>query len=137
MELNNYFRFEEVDHDITETTGDQEQLEPVVVTSVSSSVPVTSVASSVPVVQPPAVQWNYYTPQPSRYIIVHGCRYYRNAGRQEVSITQPSVLPSAELETDSDEDKSVDLGSQDSTRSGESHEYRKDDDDEDDYIVYV
>ena len=136
VQLNNYFRFEEVEHDNTEITGDQEQVEPVVVTSVSSSVPVTSVASSVPVVQPPAVQWNYYTPQPSRYNIVHGCRYYHKAARSEVFITQPSVLPSAELETDSDEDKSVDLGSQDSTRSGESHEYRKHDDDEDDYIVY-
>ena len=47
------------------------------------------------------------------------------------------MVSQAEVETESDEDKSVDLGSQDSTRSGESHECRKDDDDDDDYIVYV
>ena len=45
------------------------------------------------------------------------------------------------MESDSDEeseDKSVELNSQDSTRSGESWEYRKDEpDDDDDEIVYV
>jgi hypothetical protein len=43
------------------------------------------------------------------------------------------------MESESDEetkDESVDLGSQNSTRSGESWEYRKDEPD-DDEIVYV
>ena len=40
-------------------------------------------------------------------------------------------------ETESEEDKSVELNSQDSTRSGESWGYRRDEPDDDDEIVYV
>ena len=156
VELNNYFRFEEVDHDITDVTDDQEQVEPVVASSVSSSVPVTSVSISVPVVQPLEVESGFSTPRVNRFLTYRRRHYNQTrfgldalerpngrttaAGRCGVR-TQPSTVSSmvsqAEVETESDEDKSVDLGSQDSTRSGESHEYRKDDDDEDDYIVYV
>ena len=49
-----------------------------------------------------------------------------------------AILPQAEEETESEDDKSVDLNSQDSTRSGESWEYRKDDPDDDYHeILYV
>ena len=161
VQLNNYFRFEEVDHDITDLTDDQEQVEPVVASSVSTSVPATSVSITVPVVQPLEVGTGYLTPRVNRYLSYRHRHYNQTrfgldaweqpngrttaAGRCGIrtqsstvsSVVSQSILPQAEVETDSDEDKSVDLGSQDSTRSGESHEYRKDDDDEDDYIVYV
>ena len=156
VELNNYFRFEEVDHDITDVTDDQEQVEPVVASSVSSSLPVTSVSISVPVVQPLEVEPGFSTPRVNRFLNYRRRHYNqtrfgldawerpngRTTAAGECGVrTQPSTVSSmvsqAEVETESDEDKSVDLGSQDSTRSGESHEYRKDDDDEDDYIVYV
>ena len=156
VELNNLFRFEEVDHDITDVTDDQEQVEPVVASSVSSSVPVTSVSISVPVVQPLEVEPGFSTPRVNRFLNYRRRHYNqtrfgldawerpngRTTAAGECGVrTQPSTVSNmvsqAEVETESDEDKSVDLGSQDSTRSGESHEYRKDDDDEDDYIVYV
>ena len=106
-------------------------------------------------VQPLEVETGYLTPQVNRYRTYRRRHYNqtrfgldawerpngRTTAAGECGVrTQPSTVSNmvsqAEVETESDEDKSVDLGSQDSTRSGESHEYRKDDDDEDDYIVY-
>ena len=123
-ELNNNFRFEEVENDITELASNPE---PAVVTSVTSSVPA---------VQPLAIQLWYQTPQRIVSDIVRGRRYYRTVDTPEESRNQTSTLSRAEQETESEDDKSVDLGSQDSTSSGESYEYRKGDDDENDYIVY-
>ena len=63
VELNNYFRFEEMDDDTTAQAGEPEEAEEAVVTSV-----VTSVSSSVPEVHPPDVESGYSTPQVNRYL---------------------------------------------------------------------
>ena len=54
VELNNYFRFEEMDNDTADIAGEPEQA---VVTSV-----VPSVSISVPAVQPPVIEPGYSTP---------------------------------------------------------------------------
>ena len=162
VQLNNYFRFEEVEADTTAQAGEAEEA---VVTSV-----VPSVSISVPAVQPPDVEPGYSTPTVNRYL-TYTRRHYNQtrfgldaferpngrstaAGhcgiRNPLHVTasrganNPRSILSSQIESDSDEetesedDKSVDLGSQDSTRSGESWEYRKDEpDDDDEDIVYV
>jgi len=165
VELNNYFRFEEMENDTAAQTGEPEEAEQAVVSSV-----VTSVSSSVPVVQPPDVEPGYSTPPVNRYL-TYTRRHYNQtrfgldaferpngrstaAGhcgiRNPLHVTasrganNPRSILSSQIESDSDEetesedDKSVDLNSQDSTRSGESWEYRKDDPDDDYHeILYV
>ena len=157
VELNNYFRFEEVEADTAAQAGGPEEAEEAVVTSV-----VTSVSSSVPVVQPLDVESGYSTSTVNRYLTYRWRHYIQTrfgldaferpnghttaAGRCGVRnppsilsrVESHAILSQAEQETESEDDKSVDLGSQDSTRSGESWEYRKDEpDDDDDDIVYV
>jgi len=157
VELNNYFRFEEMENDTAAQTGEPEEAEQAVVSSV-----VTSVSSSVPVVQPPDVEPGYSTPPVNRYL-TYTRRHYnqtrfgldafeRPNGRSTAAgacgirnppsvlsrVQSHAILPQAEQETESEDDQSVELNSQDSTRSGESWEYRKDEpDDDDDDIVYV
>jgi hypothetical protein len=63
VELNNYFRFEEMENDTSAQAGEPEEAEQAVVSSV-----VTSVSSSVPVVQPLGVELGYSTPQVNRYL---------------------------------------------------------------------
>jgi hypothetical protein len=167
-----------MENDTAAQTGEPEEAEQAVVSSV-----VTSVFSSVPVVQPPDVESGYSTPTVNRYL-TYTRRHYNQtrfgldaferpngrstaAGhcgiRNQSSVLAPpcpsafhlhvtasrgannprSIL-SSQIESDSDEetesedDQSVELNSQDSTRSGESWEYRKDEpDDDDEDIVYV
>ena len=57
VELNNYFRFEEVEADTTAQAGEPEQAEQPVVTSVTISVPA---------VQPPMIEQGYFTPRISK-----------------------------------------------------------------------
>ena len=54
VELNNYFRFEEMEDDTADLTGEPEEAEQAVVTSVSISVPA---------VQPPVIESEYLTPR--------------------------------------------------------------------------
>jgi hypothetical protein len=156
VELNNYFRFEEMENDTAAQAGEPEEAEQAVVSSV-----VTSVSSSVPVVQPADVESGYSTPTVNRYL-TYTRRHYNQtrfgldaferpnghttaAGRCGIRnppsvlsrVESQAILPQAEQETESEDDKSVDLGFQDSTRSGESWEYKKDEPDDDDDIVYV
>jgi hypothetical protein len=153
VQLNNYFRFEEVEADTTAQAGEAEEA---VVTSV-----VPSVSISVPAVQPPDVEPGYSTPTVNRYL-TYTRRHYnqtrfgldafeRPNGRSTAAgacgirnppsvlsrVQSHAILPQAEQETESEDDQSVELNSQDSTRSGESWEYRKDEPDDDDDIVYV
>ena len=141
-----------MENDTAAQTGEPEEAEQAVVSSV-----VTSVSSSVPVVQPPDVESGYSTPPVNRYL-TYTRRHYnqtrfgldafeRPNGRSTAAgccgIRNPQSILSSQMESDSDEktesedDKSVELGSQDSTRSGESWEHRKDEPDDDDEIVYV
>ena len=162
VQLNNYFRFEEVEADTTAQAGEAEEA---VVTSV-----VPSVSISVPAVQPPDVEPGYSTPTMNRYLTytrrhynqtrfgldaferpngrttAAGCCGIRNPLHVTVSsgANNPRSILSSQMESDSDEetesedDKSVTINSQDSTRSGESWEYRKDDPDDDYHeILYV
>ena len=150
VQLNNYFRFEEVEADTTAQAGEAEEA---VVTSV-----VPSVSISVPAVQPPDVEPGYSTPPVNRYL-TYTRRHYNQtrfgldaferpnglttaAGRGGVkyprSILSSDIRSDSDEETESKDDQSVELNTQDSTRSGESWEYRKDEpDDDDDDIVYV
>ena len=149
VELNNYFRFEEVEADTTAQAGEAEEAEEAVVTSV-----VTSVSSSKPVVQPLDVESGYSTPTLNRYLTYRRRHYIqtrfgldaferpngRTTAAGRCGVRNPPSILSSQIESKSDEeseDESVDLNSQDSTRSGESWEYRKDEPDDDDDIVYV
>ena len=151
VELNNYFRFEEMDNDTSDIAGEPEQA---VVTSV-----VPSVSISVPAVQPPVIEPGYSTPRiaTNRFTSYNMRHYYRarfgvappspsafhphviasRGANNPRSILSSQIESDSDEETESEEDKSVELNSQDSTRLGESWEYRKDEPDDDDEIVYV
>jgi hypothetical protein len=151
VELNNYFRFEEMEADTAAQAGEPEQAEQAVVSSV-----VTSVSSSVSAVQPPVIEPGYSTPRiaTNRFTCYNRRHYYRTRfgvappspssfhlhAIRGSRLNNPRSILSSQMEIDSDEEnehKSVDLGSQVSTRSGKSWEYRKNETDDDDEIVYV
>ena len=71
VQLNNYFRFEEVEADTTAQAGEAEEA---VVTSV-----VPSVSISVPAVQPPVIEPGYSTPRiaKNRFTCYNFRHYYR------------------------------------------------------------
>jgi hypothetical protein len=100
----------------------------------------------VPVVEPltPRVAQNRFTSFNTR----HYCRTRFGTGVPDPDSFAHYAIAShglnnprsilSQLESDEEtEDESVNLGSQDSTRSGELHEYRKDEPDDDEDIVYV
>jgi hypothetical protein len=116
VELNNYFRFEEMEDNETDLAGEPEEAEQAVVTSVSISVSA---------VQPPVIESGYQTPRQNRFLTINRRSYYQTRFGTVVpdpdfmalhaiascGLNNPRSILS-QMESDEEtEDESVNLGS--------------------------